>query len=236
MFPNYINTNEFEYLKVNEKYIASSVIVKYPKRLIYLNDIIPDNIRYINVIIIKKKDTYKTLKEISYNLSSSKASIKDIGYSRIDYDVIDKYNNDMLNLRKDIQINLEEVYDVYNIISISSDSKVKLLNEQKSLKAKLYSKDFSIINLNFRQLEGYISSVFTNYLDSSLNNYHKLLTSSNLVSMFPFVTKNIIDENGILLGKSSFSEIVILDMFKDIYLNSNMCIFGSSRNRKVFFY
>ena len=235
IYPEYIDSKEFEFVKIENKYISTFMVIKYPKQLTFLHDILPDNLKYINAIILKKQDTYKTLKEISYNLSASKANIKDIGYNRIDYDVVDKYNNDMTNLRKDIQINLEEVYNVYNCISLFGNSKQELKEKQNFLKSKLYAKDFNSINLNFRQLEGYLSTTFANFLSENITNYYKLLTTSNLISMFPFVTKNIIDEKGVLIGKSAFSEIVVLDMFKENYLNSNMCIFGSSGTGKSFF-
>ena len=54
--------------------------------------------------------------------------------------------------------------------------------------------------------------------------------------MFPFYTKSIIDQNGIVLGNTeNENKLCILDVFDDKYLNSNICIFGSSGSGKSFF-
>ena len=230
MFPELVDTRNIEYVYVDGIYIGSLIIIGYPKTLELLNEILPEMIKYINTIVLKKEDVNKILRELSYNLSSSKANYKDMSQNRLDYDNTEKYNNDMLNLRKDIQINLEEIYKVYNIVTIRALSKEELSTNINIIREKLYSKNFKTIKLNFRHLQGYLSTLPTDYIDNDLKNYSKLLTTSNLVSMFPFVTKNIIDKNGILIGKTSNSQVVLLDMFSDKYINSNMCIFGSSRH------
>lgn len=231
MYPECIDTRNIEYIYIDGVYIASLIIVEYPKKLEFLNEILPETIKYVNTVILKKEDIHKILRELSYNLSSSKASYKDMSENRLDYDNTEKYNNDMLNLRKDIQINLEEIYKAYNIITIKALSKEELATNINVIREKLYSKNFKTIKLNFRHLQGYLSTLSTDYIDNDLKNYNKLFTTSNLVSMFPFVTKNIIDKSGILVGKTLNNQVILLDIFNNKYINSNMCIFGSSRNR-----
>ena len=235
MYPEIIDVTDVESIYLDGIYISSIMIIGYPKQLNFLQYEMFGEMKYINIIDIKKQDANKILKELTYNLSSSKSNLKNNSINRIDYDNVTKYNNDMLNLRKDIQINLESIYKVYNIISISSTSKEELKKHINILREKLYSKNFKTIKLNFRHLQGYLSTVISENLNSNLESYNKILTSSNLISTFPFLTKNIIDTNGILLGLTNFNEVILVDMFDEKYLNSNMCIFGSSGTGKSFF-
>ena len=235
MFQEILDNSQIEYIYTDGMYKATFIIIGYPHELNFLELILPTTLKYTNSMIIKKQDIHKVLRELSYNLSSVKANYKELSKNRIDYNKTTKYNEDMINLRKDIQINLENIYKTYNIVCISSVSKEELNTNIKIIREKLYSKNFKSIKLNFRHLQGYLSTLSTDYLDKNLEHYNKLLTSSNLVSLFPFVTKNIIDKNGILIGKTISNQIVLLDVFDNKYLNSNMCIFGSSGTGKSFF-
>ena len=87
-------------------------------------------------------------------------------------------------------------------------------------------------------LSGYI---FTGLLYNSkiIKNIAKRnILSSSLPITFPFIFSNLNDKSGILSGLSrSNNSIVMLNRFnKNIYKNSNMCIFGSSGSRKIIFY
>ena len=62
--------------------------------------------------------------------------------------------------------------------------------------------------------------------------------TSGLVATYPFISSAIFDEQGIFLGSNIYNNsLVFIDRYnKEKYKNANMCIFGTSGSRKIFFY
>lgn len=61
------------------------------------------------------------------------------------------------------------------------------------------------------------------------------ITTDCLANIFPFYIENITDRNGIIFGKNEQKRLCIIDIFKNTYENSNICIFGCSGSGKSFF-
>ncbi len=203
--------------------------------IIFLDEILPKNIKYISKMYIIKEDVRSVLKALSYNLASSKVEVKDISKNRVDFDILNKSTEDMINLRKEIQLNNEEVYKVYHFVTVTSDTIEELRDNINKIRNILYSKNIKTIKLNFRNLEGYLSTVLTENVHNYLNKYVNVLTTSNVTNLFPFYTKSILDSEGILFGKTSDNGVLLIDLFSNKYLNSNICVFGSSGSGKSFF-
>ena len=84
--PSYIDNTNFKYLNIDEKIIVNLVIEEYPKytEFIQVLDAIPKNINYDMSMYIKKQDTGKVLKDLTYKISSSSAEIKTVNKNQID--------------------------------------------------------------------------------------------------------------------------------------------------------
>ena len=63
------------------------------------------------------------------------------------------------------------------------------------------------------------------------------ILTNGIKSTYPFITSRIVDEKGILIGKSTEdNSLIIVDKFKkDKYKNSNIAIFGTSGAGKSYF-
>lgn len=237
--PSCIDNTNFKYLNIDEKIIVNLVIEEYPKytEFIQVLDAIPKNINYDMSMYIKKQDTEKILKELTYKISSSNAEIKTVNNNQIDIDIINNVKSDAINLRKEIQINNQEVFNLSIIITFYSNNFKELIYFIKSFQSKLYSKGLISNIINFRHLDGYILSL---PLNKSLNKVLELnetcFTTDSLSLNFPFYTKNIFDYNGIIFGfTKNENKICNIDIFSNKYLNANMCILGSSGSGKSYF-
>lgn len=237
--PGYIDNTNFKYLNVDEKIIISLSLDEYQKytKFIQIMESIPKNINYDMAMYIKKQDTNQILKELTYKISSSSAEIKTINNNQIDIDVINNVKNDAINLRKEIQINNQEVFNVSIFITFYSDNFKDLMYKVKSFQSNLYSKGLNSSITNFRHLDSYILSLpLNNSIKKNFILSDNCFTTDSLSLNFPFYTKNIFDLNGIIFGfTSSDNKICNIDIFDNKYLNPNMCILGSSGSGKSYF-
>lgn len=237
--PSYINNTDFRCIDVDSKYLGALSIVGYPKKSGFLDilESIPKHILYDMSIYIKKQDTSKILKELTYSISSTNTELKSNNKNQIDIDILDSVTKDARELRKEIQVNNEEVFYVSIIVCFYSNSKELLLNNLKEFQSILYSRNVISNILNFRQLDSYISTLPINSINKKLlDSTYRNFTTSALSNIFPFYTKTVLDKNGILFGYTqNENRMCTINTFDEKYLNANMCIFGSSGSGKSYF-
>lgn len=237
ILPDIIEDNSYKYLMVDNKYICSIYIKQYPKESGFLEiiDSIPKDVEYDISIYIQKQETYDVLKKISYQISNLRSELKDTRKNQLDLDIMEITTKDAKNLRREIQINNEEIFKINFQITFFHKDLENLFTLVKDFQNRLYSKQIISNISNFRHLDFYLNSL--PYINQ--NNKKKIssyITTSSLANIFPFYTKNILDRNGIVIGSTKYeNKLCILDIFDEKYLNSNMCIFGSSGAGKSFF-
>ncbi len=239
ILPSYVDNTKFRYLKLDDTYISSLIVTNYPKYSNFLEIVsaFPKDIKYDMGIYITKQDSMKVLKELTYSISLSGSEIKSINKNQIDIDLLDRNKQDALNLRKEIQINGEEVFFVNIIITLFENDKSLLIRNIHNIRSKFYSKGIICNVANFRQLDSYLSTLpykvcNNNLLELTYRNF----TTSALSNQFPFISTNLFDKNGVLFGFfKDGNKICNIDIFDKKYLNSNMCIFGGSGAGKSFF-
>ncbi len=239
IYPSFIDNRDFRYIKVDDKYIASIIIYDFPKCNSFLSilESFPKDTEYTMSVYIKKQDTYKILRELTNSISISKSEIKTAKGSQIDIDVIEKSQDDAAMLRKEIQINNQEIFYINFILTFYSDRDDELLKMLKRFQSKLYSNQIYSKIANFRHLDEYILSLPLAKCEHPLlkQNFRNFTTNS-LCNLFFFYTRTIFDKNGVIFGKILRDNVICnIDMFKKSFLNSNMCILGSSGAGKSFF-
>lgn len=239
IYPSYVDSSNFKYIKIDDKYVASLVIYDYPYSIEFgqIIDSIDKTYLFDLSMYISKLDTIKVLKNISYNISNSKAEIKTTDESRIDADILNKQESDLKNLRRDIQINNEEVFKFNLVITFYAYEEKELFKILKEFQSKLFSKQIYSNITNFRNLDFYLLSLpLNNYSNKLIDKTYKNITTSALCNIFPFYTRSVFDKNGVIFGYTKKeNKISIIDIFDTKYLNSNITIFGSSGSGKSYF-
>ena len=75
-------------------------------------------------IFYEKQDAYKTLKDLTYHIGNIGVELKEINQNRQDIDIAAFTYNDAKYIRKEIQVNNEELYFLYiYVTTFSSDLK-----------------------------------------------------------------------------------------------------------------
>lgn len=239
IYPGSIDNRNFRYLKIDNIYSSSILITNFPKYTSFLQIInsIPKNYLYDMSIFIRKQDNMKVLKELTYYISSSASEIKTSNKNQIDIDLLSRVKEDAKELRKQIQINEQEIFFVNIIITFYSGNKQKLFEKVKEFQSIIYSKNLNSSIANFRHLDTYLLNLPLNKnKEKILELNERNFTTDSISNVFPFYTKSIFDENGVIFGfTQDENKLCNIDIFNKKYINANMCVFGSSGSGKSFF-
>lgn len=242
IYPTYLDNSNFRYAIVDNILIASLIISDYPRNAKFMQilEALPKNIKYDMSIHVKKQDTKQVLKDITYSIANTLSEINTINKNQLDIDILDKTKTDAERLRYDIQINNEEIYKVYIILTIyivCEEGDTKLFSILKTIESSLYSKQLSTKYANFRQIQAYTSTLPLNTVAAELViNNSRNFTTSSVANIYPFCTENMFDKEGIMFGTDSITKkICNIDIFNKNYLNANMCVFGSTGSGKSYY-
>ena len=186
----------------------------------------------------EKQDTSKTIKELTYNIGNVGVELKQSSENRQDIDIAAFTYNDAKYIRKEIQLNNEEIYFFYIYLNIFSKDKKELEYNLDKIEGILQSKGLQTRRSNFRQEQIFTSCLplFDNNEDLKEVGKRNILTSG-LISTYPFLSSSIVEENGIYIGNNMYNNsLILIDRYNtQKYKNANMCIFGTSGAGKSFY-
>lgn len=186
----------------------------------------------------EKQDSYKTIKDLTYHIGNVGVDLKEKNSNREDFEIAAFTYNDAKFIRKEIQLNNEELYCIYIYITTFSENLKELeyfLNKINGISSGL---GLQTRRANFRQEQVYLATLPLYINKEEIKNAAKrnVLTSS-LIATYPFVLSSINDENGIYIGKNIYnnSKTFINRYNTEKYKNANMCVFGTSGAGKSFY-
>ena len=238
--PSYINLINPKYIEVDGVYYSTLIITNYSRENtdLLLKSIIEIN-NNINIsIFYEKQDNYKTIKELTYHIGNVSADLKMYGENRQDIDIAAFTYNDAKYIRKELQVNNEDLFFLCIYITTFSKDRRELEYVINKLEGLIQSKGMQSKKAFFRQEDGYISCLplLNNPINIKKNARRNVLTSG-LVGTFPFISSSLFEEEGIFIGSNIYNNsLVFIDRYNnEKYKNANMCIFGTSGAGKSFF-
>ena len=201
-----------------------------------LKSLIDTNININISIFYEKQDTYKTIKELTYNIGNIGVELQEENKNREDIEIAAFSYNDAKYIRKEMQINNEEMYYMYIYLMVFSKDKKELEYLLNKIEGIAQSRGIQTRRAYFREEQGYISTLpfMENNVDIKEVTKRNVLTSG-LVSTYPFISSSLFDENGIFIGTNIYNNsLVFIDRYNTSkYKNANICIFGTSGARKI---
>jgi len=188
-------------------------------------------------IYYEKQDNYKTIRDLTYHIANVGVDLREGNQNRQDIDIAAFTYNDAKYIRKEIQVNNEDIYFLYIYLNVFSDNEKEqeyLLNKIEGI---LNSSGIQTRRANFRQEQVFLSCtpIMDNNEDIKISSRRNILTSG-LVSTYPFISSSVFDEEGIFCGTNIYNNsLIFIDRFcESKYKNANICIFGTSGSRKIF--
>ena len=195
--PGYINLNNPRYIEIDGILYSSLIIVDYAREqndLIFKNLIETNENIYISVYY-EKQDTYKVIKDLTYNIGNTGVELEKIGQARQDAEIAAFTYNDAKYIRKEMQINNQELYFIYTYVTIFTNNKKDIENKVNKVEGILRSQGLIPKRAYFRQEQTYKSCLpfMQNSLDIK-NVSKRNILSNSIPATYPFVSSSIFDE------------------------------------------
>ena len=238
--PAYINIQNPKYIEIDNTYYSGIMVVDYYREQtdIILKSIIESNINVNISIFYEKQDAYRVIKELTYHIGNVGLEVKNNNENRQDIDIATSIYGDAKYIRKEMQINNEDMYYLYIYLLVYAEDKKELEYAISKIEGISQSKGLPTRRANFRQEEIFKSCIPIMENNALIKNVAKrnILTSS-LIATYPFISSTIFDENGIFIGTNIYNNsLVFIDRYDtQKYKNANICIFGTSGAGKSFY-
>lgn len=233
------NTNP-NFLKINDKYVSNLIVIDYDKEMegVFLDKIISLEIDLQISIFYEKQSTSEVIKRITFNIGNTGAELKDSKNNQNDLEIMSTSYNDAKYIRRQLQIANEELYYLYIYISIYADSMDDLNDDIQKVESIASGIGLKTRKALFRQKEIFDATMPFLKNENTVKRYYKRnVLTSGLIGTYPFVSNELCDEKGVLIGINDFNKsLVMIDRFdSEKYKNSNMCIIGTSGSGKSYF-
>lgn len=221
-------------------YYAGLIVVNYYREQtdIILKSLIETNINMNISIFYEKQDSFKTIKDLTYHIGNVGVELKESNQNREDIDIAAFTYNDAKYIRKEIQVNNEDIYFLYIYINLYAEDTKQIEYFLNKIEGIAQSKGMQTRRANFRQEELFLSCmpIMKNHEMVKSSAKRNVLTSG-LLATYPFISSTLFDENGIFIGTNIYNNsLVFIDRYDNKkYKNANICIFGTSGAGKSFY-
>ena len=238
--PSYINLKNPKYIEIDGIYYSSLIIINYFREQndLILKTIIDTNINVNISIFYEKKDTYKAIRELTYHIGNTGVDLKENNQNKQDIDLVAFTYNDAKYIRKELQINNEDIYYLYIYIDTYSENIKELEYTLNKIEGIFQSKGLQTRRAYFRQEQAYRACLPLMENSKLLKEVAKRnILTQGIVATYPFVSSAIFDEMGVFVGTNIYNNsLVFIDRYNTLkYKNANMCIFGTSGAGKSFY-
>ena len=236
--PAYINTKNPKNIEIDGTYYSGIIIVNYNRENteLILRKIIDTNINIS--CFYEKQDAYKTIRNLSYHIANVGVDLKDGKTNSMDIDIAAFTYNDAKYIRKEIQVNNEDIYFLYIYLDIFSKDEKELEYLLNKIEGIIESTGMQTRRANFRQEQILITCMPFMENNKLLKPAAKRnVLTSGIICTYPFISSAIFDENGIFYGTNIYNDsLIFIDKYNENkYKNANMCVFGTSGSGKSFF-
>ena len=238
--PSYICLNNPKYIEIDNLFYSNLLIVNYNREQneLLLKSVIDSNVNINLTIFYEKQNPYKIVKDLTYHIGNVGVELKNKNTNREDIEIAAFTYNDAKYIRKEIQVNNEDLYYLYIYLNIFSEDIKELEYLINKMEGIIQSKGMQVRRAYFRQEQAFLGCLpfMINNKEIKQITKRNVLTSS-LVCTYPFISTSIFDENGIFIGSNIYNNsLIFIDKYDTSkYKNANMCVFGTSGAGKSFY-
>ncbi len=240
IYPAYVDTTNPRYLVLDNSYVAGLFVVDYHKEMqrVFLERCILSDLDLQISLFYEKKNTYEVIKELTYHIGNTGANLKTSNENQTDIDIMGSSYEDAKYIRKQLQIGGEDFYYLYTYIVVYANSKEELEFDLQKLEGILAGIGLTSRRGVFREEQVFLSCAPLMQNEKELKEVTaRNVLTSGLISTYPFLSNELCDEEGIVLGTNdSNHSLVMIDRFDtEKYKNANMCVLGTSGSGKSYF-
>jgi len=237
--PDYMNLQNPKYIEINGVYSSGLMVVNYARkqetgwilRLLELNFDADISIFY------EKLDFNRVIRDLTYYIGNFHSAIKSVNQNQQDIDLLETSCEDAKYIRREMQVNKEDLYHLCMYISVTGESLEQLKFHLEKLEGICAAMGLATRRAVFRQKEilETMLPICENSQELKAASMRNVLTEG-LSSTYPFVSSELYDENGVLIGTNNYNHsLIVIDRFNSsLYKNANMCVLGTSGAGKSF--
>ena len=189
-------------------------------------------------VFYHKRDTQKAIKELTYHIGNVSVELTDKKVNYQEMDLVAFSYNDAKYIRKQMQIENEELYFLYIYITVFARNLTELEKQVSQTENILQASGLQNKKAYFRQEQNFLTClpIMENHIDVKNVAKRNVLTAG-LVATYPFISPSVFDEEGVYLGTNIYNQsLIFVDRYdSEKYKNANLCIFGTSGAGKSFF-
>ena len=187
-------------------------------------------------LFLERQPKERMMQKIGQQIRINRSKIKDTSDTNSDFDGLSNAIRSGYYL-KDGLANNEDFYYAAILVTVTAASVKDLEWRIEEIRKLMVSQDMNLQLCSFRQEAAFLSSLPLCASDAALfKKYRRNILTSTAASFYPFVSFELCDTNGVLLGVNKYNNsLVSLDNFNTrIYKNANMAILGTSGAGKTF--
>ncbi len=237
---SFIDFSNPKVIDIDGAYFGSVIVINYSREMeaLFLDKIASLDLDIQLSIFYDKKNSYEIIKELTYNIGNAGATIKTTSSNQQDVDVMGSKYQDAKYIRKQLQLGEENLYYLTIYIGCFANSVELLEASLQRVESVAISCGLNTIRSNFRQEQVIKSMLPFLYQDKDVERVSaRNVLTTGLSSTYPFVSNELFDKRGILIGTNSFDKsLIVLDRFDSSkYKNPNMFVVGTSGSGKSYF-
>ena len=237
---SYINFENPKHVDIDGLYFGSLIVINYSREMepIFLDKIASLDLDIQLSIFYEKKNSYEIIKELTYNIGNTGATMKTSSCNQQDVDVMGSKYQDAKYIRKQLQLGEENLYYLNIYIGCFSNDVESLETSLQRIESVAISSGLNTIRANFREEQALKSIIPFLNPDKNIETISaRNVLTSGLASTYPFISNELFDKRGVLIGTNSFDKsVIMLDRFDSTkYKNPNMFVVGTSGSGKSYF-
>ncbi|MBQ8409291.1 MAG: ATP-binding protein, partial [Clostridia bacterium] len=187
-------------------------------------------------LFLTKQPKDRMVQKLGQQLRINHSKIKDASDTNTNFDSLDDAIKSGYFLKRGIAEN-EDFYYMNTLITITANSPAELDYREKEMRKLLLSHDIGCVTCTFREEQAFLSALPLVSLEKHLFERSKRnVLTRGAASCYPFVSFEMCDDNGILLGVNRYNNsLTIVDIFNSqVYKTANISILGTSGAGKTF--
>ncbi len=185
---------------------------------------------------LERQPKEQIIQKVGQQIRINRSKLKDASDTNTDFDDLDSAIQSGYFLKQGLA-NSEDFYYMNLLITVTAPTRQALEWKIAEMQKLLLSQDMRARPCRFLQEQAFLSSLPLAAMDKGLaRRGRRNLLTSGAASCYPFVSYEMCDDNGILLGVNKYNRsLIIIDLFNSaVYKNANMAILGTSGAGKTF--
>lgn len=187
-------------------------------------------------VFMARQPRDRMVRKLGQQLRINRSKIKETSDTNTDFDDLDDAIRSGYYLKSGLGNN-EDFYYLSLLITITAGSVEDLEWKIEEMKKLLHSQDMNVQACSFCQEQAFLSSLPLASIEKRLYGRSKRnVLTTGAASCYPFVSYEMCDDNGFLLGINKHNNsLIVVDIFDSkIYKNANISILGTSGAGKTF--